>query len=86
LDLQFNQSRSAVEFAAFKTLNPGLWVKGDVVNAFAMNILRPKFRNRGVHFFSSYFFSSLLETRPTGRLTPSYNYNYQAVKNWGNKT
>ena len=82
LDLRFRHSAESVEFASFKTLNPGLWIKGDVINAFVTNILRPKFSNRKVHFFSSYFFSKLLGTGPTGTLPPVYNFH--EVRRWGN--
>jgi hypothetical protein len=60
-----------------------LWIKGDVINAFVTNILHPKFSNRKVHFSSSYFFSKLLGTGPTGTLPPVYNFH--EVRRWGNK-
>ena len=52
-DLSFKRSAIRVQFESLKTLNPGLWLKSDVINSFAMNIIRPLVRNRQVHFFST---------------------------------
>ncbi|KAK1748959.1 hypothetical protein QTG54_000898 [Skeletonema marinoi] len=73
-DLSFKRSAIGVQFESLKTLNPGLWLKSDVINSFAMNIIRPLVRNRRVHFFSTYFFSRLLDTGPHGTQTPSYKF------------
>eukprot|EP00985_Skeletonema_marinoi_P016333 scaffold8751_cov146-Skeletonema_marinoi.AAC.1 len=40
-DLSFKRSATGVEFESLKTLNPGLWLKSDVINSFTMNIIRP---------------------------------------------
>jgi sentrin-specific protease 1 len=82
-DLSFKRSAIGVQFESLKTLNPGLWLKSDVINSFAMNIIRPLVRNRRVHFFSTYFFSRLLDTGPHGTQTPSYKFD--EVKRWGDR-
>eukprot|EP00984_Skeletonema_dohrnii_P008236 scaffold3021_cov182-Skeletonema_dohrnii-CCMP3373.AAC.5 len=82
-DLSFKRSANGVKFESLKTLNPGLWLKSDVINSFAMNIIRPLVRNRRVHFFSTYFFSRLLDTGPHGTQTPSYKFD--EVERWGDR-
>jgi Ulp1 family protease len=69
-DLSFRRSANRVKFESLKTLNPGLWLLSDVINGFAMNILRPRVSNRRVHFFSTYFFSRLLDTGTHGTHKP----------------
>eukprot|EP00985_Skeletonema_marinoi_P011027 scaffold5191_cov73-Skeletonema_marinoi.AAC.4 len=43
-DLSFRRSANRVKFKNLKTLNPGLWLwlLSDVINGFAMNVLRPR--------------------------------------------
>eukprot|EP00985_Skeletonema_marinoi_P011181 scaffold5297_cov108-Skeletonema_marinoi.AAC.9 len=84
-DLSFKRSANGVKFESLKTLNPGLWLKSDVINSFAMNIIRPLVRNRRVHFFSTYFFSKLLDTGPQPHGTQTPSYKFDEVKRWGDR-